>query len=67
MELDPTIIRTRTCSGLLRLLSACKKYLITLQDLDTREVDNLLYEIRRAEKVHKEEISRVGYRKYKED
>ena len=28
MELDPTIIRTRTCSGLLRLLSACKKYLI---------------------------------------
>ena len=64
MRLDPTIIRTKTSASLVRLLSACKKYLLYKQDLDTKEVDNLLYEIRKAEEIHKEGMERVGYRKY---
>ncbi len=64
MHLDPTIIRTRTCSGLLRLLSTCKKYLKLVGDAESVSI---LYRIDKAEKVHKEEISRVGNRKNKED
>ena len=64
MHLDPTIIRTRTCSGLLKLLSACKKYLNVIDNADSYSILAL---IEKAEKVHKEEIERVGYRKDKED
>ncbi len=66
MQLDPTIIRTKTSSSLVKLLSACKKYLTYKQDVDTKEADNLLYKIEKAEKVYKEEMERVGYRKYEE-
>ena len=64
MHLDPTIIRTRTSTSLVKLLGKCKKYLTYKQNLDTKEADDLLYRIEKAEKVHKEEMERVGYRKY---
>ena len=65
--LDPTIIRTKTARKLLMLLTECKKYLLYIQDVDTKEVDDLLYEIKKAEKIYKEEMERVGYRKYTGD
>ena len=63
MQLDPTIIRTKTSSSLVRLLSACKKYLNIVNDANSKEI---LTRIEKAEKVHKEEMERVGYRKYDE-
>jgi|10_taG_2_1085330.scaffolds.fasta_scaffold70293_2 hypothetical protein len=65
--LDPTIIRTKTARKLLMLLTKCKKYLLHKQDVDTKEADDLLYKIEKAEKIHKEEMERVGYRKYTGD
>lgn len=55
MRLDPTIIRTKTSSSLVRLLTRCKKYLMYKQDINTEEADDLLYRIRQAEKVYEEE------------
>ena len=55
MRLDPTIIRTRTSSSLVKLLTRCKKYLMYEQNINDEEAKDLLYRIRQAEKVYEEE------------
>jgi len=70
MSLDPTIIRTRTSTSLLKLLTACKKYLKHSIEFHSTKKDkraeDILRRIEKAEKVHKEEIERVGYQKYED-
>ena len=55
MRLDPNIIRTKTSSNLVKLLTRCKKYLMYKQDVDNEETDDLLYRIEQAEKVYEKE------------
>ena len=74
MSLDPTIIRTRTSTSLLKLLTACKKYLKhnikyhsnKLNKEKNKRAEDILRRIEKAEKVHKEEMERVGNQKYED-
>ena len=63
MKLDPTIIRTKTSASLIRLLSACKKYLNIVGDAESHDILN---RIEKSERTYKEEMERVGYRKYED-
>jgi hypothetical protein len=66
MIINPTVLRTKTCTSLLKILIKCKKYLVYKKDvnINIKEIDDLLYYIKKIEKLHKQEMTRVGYRKY---
>jgi hypothetical protein len=64
MILNPTILRTKTSTNLLKLLVKCKKYI--KKSSNNKEADEILFLIEKTEKLHKQEMERVGYRKYEE-
>tara|TARA_R100001594_G_scaffold129006_1_gene167513 strand:- start:2525 stop:2707 length:183 start_codon:yes stop_codon:yes gene_type:complete len=55
INLDSTIIRTKTAASLLNLLIKCKKY---LRMVDSRESIYLQQKIDKAEKIYEDEMSR---------